>query len=63
MKFLALTFGEEGLLFDADNWKEAKKTLKKKITFNGLNQEFKLISLKDNTIKHYLLISNNKTKK
>jgi hypothetical protein len=62
MKFLALTYGEEGLLFDANNWNEAKETLKHNLNLNGLNQEFKLISLKDNIIKHYLLVSNNKRK-
>ncbi len=60
MKFLALTYGEKGLLLDANNWDEAKDALKKKITFNSLHQEFKLISLQDNVIKHYLLVSKKK---
>ena len=60
MKFLALTFGEKGLLLDANSWEEAKDALKKKVTLNGLNQEFKLISLQDSAAKHYLLVSKKK---
>lgn len=54
MKYLAFTSQDQGIIFEASDWKDAKVQLKKKLTKDALLREVKMVNLADGSEKYYL---------
>lgn len=53
MKYLAFTSEDQGVIFEANNWEDAKVQLKKKLTKDALLREVKMVNLSDGSEKYY----------
>jgi hypothetical protein len=54
MKYLAFTSEDQGVIFEANNWEDAKVQLKKKLTKDALLREVKMVNLSDGSEKQYV---------